>query len=63
MEAALEEARLAVRLVPASPDAHNLLADIYAATGRREEARRELERSLELNAEQPRVREMLGRLR
>jgi tetratricopeptide (TPR) repeat protein len=63
MAAALEEARLAVRLVPASPDAHNLLADIYAATGRREEARRELERSLELNAEQPRVREMLGRLR
>ncbi|HKY32613.1 MAG TPA: tetratricopeptide repeat protein [Candidatus Polarisedimenticolia bacterium] len=63
LEAAGRHAAEALRRMPDSPDAHNLMADVYLNTGRSAEARRELERSLELDGSQPRVREMLDRLR
>ncbi|MGH9867732.1 MAG: tetratricopeptide repeat protein [Candidatus Polarisedimenticolia bacterium] len=62
LKSALSHAQEAVRVMPSSFDAHNLLADIYVREGRKEDARRELEASLKLNANQPRVRDVLARL-
>ncbi len=52
----------AAREMPGSPDPLNLLAEIYLRTGRAADARRELQHSLELAPNQPRIREMLSKV-
>ena len=62
-EEALESARAAAAALPASAEPQNLLADLYLSSGRTNEARRALQASLGINPDQPRVKEMLSRLR
>jgi len=61
-EAALRQATRAAAEIRASPDPHNLLADLYLRLNRRDEALRELKRSLALDSSQPRVVETIQKL-
>jgi len=61
--AALDRAASAAREMPGSPEPRNLLAEIYLRSGRTAEARVALEESLALAPDQPRIREMLSRLK
>ncbi len=61
--AAMALAELSVEYAPDSFMAHHLLGALLAESGEREEAIRHLERSLEINPQNPRARQQLDRLR
>ena len=60
---AIDEYQRVLEIDPNHVAAHNNLGTIYALHGERDLAMHELERSLELNADQPEVREQIEELR
>ena len=62
LEAALARATRAASLAPENPECQNLLADIFVRLNRKDDARRALQRSLALRADQPAVVQALQRL-
>ena len=62
LEAALARATRAASVAPENPECQNLLADIFVRLNRKDDARRALQRSLALKADQPAVVQELQRL-